>query len=185
MSDQDSTSSRSNPSTHEASAQVVTPIGARIGDVKAETLIIRQGAAQTIEASNVTIRQGAALQLKAETAEIVQGGAVLAQTEKLTLGPGAAALGVLADSVTMDQSLARAVISRGPMGMEQSGAIAVIAPQASVRASLVGLLFARHVEGDVQTIFGPRAAVAFGAAFGAAFGVAFALASRLGRRRKR
>ena len=66
-----------------------------------------------------------------------------------------------------------------------SGAIAVIAPTATVKSSMVGLLFARKVEGNVKAMFGPRAAVAFGAAFGTAFGVAFALARGLRRGRRR
>ena len=173
-----------NPSADQA-GETILPIGSRMGDVKAETVVIRQGVAQTIQAARVNVRQGATVQLKAERAEVVQGAMVSAQADKLTLGPGAAALGVLADSVKVEQSLVRVMVSRGPMEMEQSGAIAVIAPTATVKSSMVGLLFARKVEGDVKAMFGPRAAVAFGAAFGAAFGVAFALARGLKRGRRR
>ncbi len=156
-------------------------------DIKADNVIIRQGGAQRIEATNVTIRQAGVVQAKAETAEIVQSGVLLAQADKLTLDGGTQALGVFAGSATMDGSLAQAIVSRGPMEMEQSATVAMLAPRVTVKNSAIGLLFARHVEGDVRALFGPRAAVAFGAAFGAAFGVAFALARATinQRRRKR
>jgi hypothetical protein len=83
---------------------------------------------------------------------------------------------VYAGSATLDGALVQAVVSRGPMQVQDSAVVAMVAPSMIVKDSFIGLLFARHVEGEVRALFGPRAAVAFGAAFGAAFGVAFALA---------
>jgi hypothetical protein len=166
-----------------AHTMTITQGGAR--DVKADNVIVRLGGAQTVEATNVTVRQGSLVQAKAQTIEIVQSAVALAQGDKLALEAGTQALGVFAGSVTMDGSFAQAVVSRGPVEVEQSATAAVIAPHVAVKSSLVGLLFARHVEGDVNALFGPRAAVAFGAAFGAAFGVAFALARMMKGQRKR
>jgi len=69
--------------------------------------------------------------------------------------------------------------------VQDSAAAAIVAPSVTVNSSVVGLLFARHVEGDVRALFGPRAAVAFGAAFGAAFGVAFALTRTTAQQRRK
>ena len=154
-------------------------------DIKADNVIVRQGGVRQIEATHVTIRQGGVVHARAETAEIVQSGVVLAQADKLTLDGGTQALGVFAGSATMDGSLAQAVVSRGPMQVEQSATVVMLAPRVTVKNSAVGLLLARHVEGDVSALFGPRAAVAFGAAFGAAFGVAFALARMAVNQRRR
>ena len=151
--------------------------------VKADNVVVRQGGVQRIEAANVTIRQAGVVQVKADAAQIVQSGVVLAQAEHLTLDGGTQVLGTFAGSATMDGSLAQVVVSRGPMEIEQSAAVAVLAPAVTVKNSVVGLLFAQRVEGNVSALFGPRAAVAFGAAFGAAFGVALALARISSRRR--
>lgn len=186
--------------TNDVSAQVVNLVeaGARnvfahtvtitqggAGHIKADNVIVRQGGAQKVEATHLTVRQGGVVQAKAETAEIVQSGVVLAQADKMTLDAGAQALGVLAGSATVDGSLAQVIVSRGSVAVEQSATVAMLAPRAMIKNSVVGLLLARHVEGDVNALFGPRAAVAFGAAFGAAFGVAFALTRTSLRRRKR
>jgi len=154
-------------------------------DIKADNVIVRQGGVRLIEATNATVRQGGVVQVKAETAEIVQSGVVLAQADKLSLDGGAQAVGVFAGSATIDGSFAQAVVSRGPVQVEQSATVAMLAPRITVKDSAVGLLFARHVEGDVSALFGPRAAVVFGAAFGAAFGVAFALARMTVNQRRR
>ena len=154
-------------------------------DIKADNVIVRQGGVRQIEATHVTLRQGGVVHARAETAEIVQSGVVLAQADKLTLDGGTQAIGVFAGSATMDGSLAQAVVSRGPMQVEQSATVAMLAPRITVKNSAVGLLLARYVEGDVSALFGPRAAVAFGAAFGAAFGVAFALARMAVNQRRR
>ena len=166
-----------------ARTATITQGGAR--EVKADNVVVRQGGVQQIEATDVTIRQGGVVQVKADMAQIVQSGVVLAQAENLTLDGGTQALGAFAGSAAMDGSLAQVVVSRGPMEIEQSAAVAMLAPAVTIKNSVVGLLFARRVEGNVSALFGPRAAVAFGAAFGAAFGVAFALARISSRRRRK
>jgi len=166
-----------------ARTATITQGGAR--EVKADNVVVRQGGVQRIEAAHVTIRQAGVVQVKADAAQIVQSGVVLAQAEALTLDGGTQALGTFAGSATMDGSLAQVVVSRGPMEIEQSAAVAVLAPAVTVKNSAVGLLVAQRVEGNVSALFGPRAAVAFGAAFGAAFGVAFALARVSSRRRRK
>jgi hypothetical protein len=159
----------------EVKAESVTIRQGGAEKVKATHVTIRQGGAEKIEATNVTIRQSAVAQAKAETVEIVQSVVAFAQADEVTLNAGHAS-GVYAGSAMLDGTLAQAVVSRGPAQVQDSAVMAMVAPSMTVKSSIVGLLFARHVEGDVTAVFGPRAAVAFGAAFGAAFGVAFALA---------
>jgi len=166
-----------------ARTATITQGGAR--EVKADNVVVRQGGVQRIEAADVTVRQAGVVQVKGDAVQIVQSGVVLAQAEHLTLDGGTQALGTFAGSATMDGSLAQVVVSRGPMEIEQSAAVAILAPAVTVKNSVVGLLVAQRVEGNVSALFGPRAAVAFGAAFGAAFGVAFALARVSSRRRRK
>ena len=105
-------------------------------NVKADTVHINQGGAQTIKASTVTVSQGGAGRISADSVTIEQGGLGVARAKTLTLGPGASAFAVVADEAKIEH-----------------GSNAVI-------------LIARSFEGDVQPTIDWRTALAFGAGLG-------------------
>ena len=89
--------------------------------------------------------------------------------------------GIVAESVSLDQSAARIVVApRGIPSVDQSAIGALITGKTEVKNGIIGLVIAGKVEGDFQTLFGRDAAIIFGAAFG----LVFALVMRLTRRNK-
>lgn len=112
-----------------------------------ERLEIRQRGVGQVEASQISIRQGAAGFARADRIDIAMG----------------AVGAVLGRRVDIRQSLSRLVAARETVGLEQSGALAVVANRVDVgRQSGVVFLFARNVHGDVRTLFDWRAGLAFG-----------------------
>ena len=101
--------------------------------VRAETVTISQGGANSVEAENVSITQGGAAQVRAAQLSISEGGVALARTENLTIGESGSAFAVVADSATVEEG------------------------------GNVFMLIARSVGGDVRPVLDWRAALAFGA----------------------
>ena len=104
--------------------------------VHGETVNIKQGGAQTVDATTVTINQGGAGRVNADTMTLDQGGVGIAHTNTLTLGSGATAFAVFAKEATVEE-----------------GANALF-------------LVARSFAGDVQPTVDWRSALAFGAGLG-------------------
>lgn len=104
--------------------------------VHGETVNIKQGGAQTVDATTVSINQGGAGRVNADTMTLDQSGVGIAHTNTLTLGSGSTAFAVFAKEATVEE-----------------GANALF-------------LVARSFDGDVQPTVDWRSALAFGAGLG-------------------
>lgn len=110
--------------------------GALPEHVRGETVNLKQGGVQTIDASTVTITQGGAGRVNSDTMTLDQSGVAIARTNTLTLGSGASAFAIVANQATVEK-----------------GANAFI-------------LVSRSFEGDVQPTIDWRTALGFGAGLG-------------------
>jgi hypothetical protein len=149
------------------------------GIVKGKQIVMRQATAQTVEADEIEIRQGAAVRIQADELEMTQGGALVITCESAELEASTAAIILSGGNVTMDQSGAKVVLARGDIVMDQSGSL--ITAGRNVKADRCGsfLVLAGKVEGNLNTKFGPRESLLFGAAAGLAAGFSYALARLL------
>ena len=104
-----------------------------VGDVRAESVTISQGGANSVEAKTVSITQGGAAQVRADDLSVSQGGVALARTGNLSVDEGGSAFAVMADSATVHEG------------------------------GNVFMLIARSAEGAGRPFLDWRAALAFGA----------------------
>jgi hypothetical protein len=134
------------------------------GDVIARAVTIRQGGARSVTADEVTVRQGGIGRLHAADVEIVQGGVGLATVGNLRVTAGAMGT-VLADTVVLEQSMAKVIAARERVEMDQAAAGIVVGGSVHVRDSVIGMLITPRFEGQegVRVLMGPQAAFAFGA----------------------
>jgi hypothetical protein len=134
------------------------------GDVTEHAVTIRRGGARSVTAHAVTVRQGGIGRLHAADVGIVQGGVGLASVGNLRVTAGATGP-LLADTVVLEQSLAKVVAARERVEMDQAAAGIVAGGSVHVRDSVIGMLVTPRFEGQegVRVLMGPRAAFAFGA----------------------
>jgi len=158
----------------------ITQGGARSGT--GTQVNLRQAGAQSVTAEKLVIRQGGVVKAEADQVEMLQGGIVLAQTQTANLTASQAQLLLCNGGVTMEQSGAQLLLARGDVTMQQSGAVATVARNIKAENSGTVFLLAKRVEGPVNTAFGPRESVIFGAVAGMAVGLVMLLA-RLARQR--
>jgi len=152
----------------------ITQGGART--VQGTHVTLRQAGAQSITADNLVIRQGGVVKARADQLEMLQGGVGFAQTQTANLTASQAGAILSEGDVTMEQSGAQVLLARGDVTMNQSGAVAMIAGNVKTENSGTVFLLAREVEGPVNTAFGPRESVIFGAVAGAVAGLVLLLA---------
>jgi len=133
------------------------------GDVTAHAVTIRQGGARSVTARAVTIRQGGIGRLDAADVEIVQGGVGLATVGSLHVTAGLTGP-VLADTVVLEQSMAKVIAARERVEMDQPAGGIVVGGTVHVRDSVIGMLVTPRFEGreGVRVLMGPQAAFAFG-----------------------
>ena len=91
---------------------------------------------------------------------------------------------IASGDVTMDQSAARLLVAKGAVNMDQGGSVFTAANQVNMQNSGTVFLLARKIEGDVNTVFGQRESILFGAVAGAVAGTIMMLANLARRRRK-
>ena len=134
------------------------------GDVTARAVTIRQGGARSVTAHAVTVRQGGIGRLHAADVGIVQGGVGLATVGNLRVTAGVTGP-VVADTVVLEQSMAKVIAARERVEMDQAAAGIVAGGSVHVRNSVIGVLLTPRFEGreNVRVLMGPRAALAFGA----------------------
>jgi hypothetical protein len=149
-------------------------------NISAENVTIKQGGAQSVEAQAVTLKQGGILQVNADKIEAATSGIGLVRAHEVSVGPGCQVIGTLADSVSIDESLAPVVVVRGDARLDQSGAGVLVSNRVTASNSAVMLAVAETVNGDVRVQVKPHVAAVFGAALGAAFAVVL-LAGRRGK----
>ena len=90
----------------------------------------------------------------------------MASTDKLDVTAGGVGA-ILANDVALAQTAAQLVAARESIEVDQSAAGMMIAGDARVRDSAIGLLITPRFEGQGnRVLFGPTAALAFGAGVG-------------------
>lgn len=151
--------------------------------VEANDVVLRQAGARSIDAESVSVRQGGIVQAQTERLDMLQGAVVLAQTWEARMTASDAGLVCAGGPVTMDQSGAMALLAREAVTMDQSGVVLMMAPEVHADEANAVFLLARRVDGDVHAVFGPRESLLFGAAAGAAVGLGFLLIRGLRGRR--
>lgn len=156
-------------------------------DLNGDNVTVQNGAVRTINATNATVRQGGLQSAHTETLTVRQGGIVNARTTSLEMIQGAIGFaktddakltasnvgGMLAaGNVMLDQTMTRVLVSGGEVKMDQSAAAILIANNVNTGGgSGTVFLFARKVDGNVTTLFGPRESLVFGAVAGLVAGV--------------
>jgi hypothetical protein len=152
----------------DASVTVIEPSspGRRDGLTRLDSVSIREGGAQEVNATNVDVSRGGIGRAQATDIAVSQGGIGLARGERVSVEMGAigAALG---NEVRVTQGAVGTVLARD-VRIEQAAVRTIVANNVRFeRTTGVLLLVARRVEGDVRTLLDWRGALAFGAAFGA------------------
>lgn len=128
-----------------------------------------------IQADHVGVRMGAVGRVDSERLEVVQGAVGGARAGSVAVQQGILG-GAIAGEVSVRQSVARSILAREAR-VEQSFVRTLAAAEVRVeRTTIVGVLFARRVVGEVRVLVDWRGALAFGAAFGLLVGL-------IGRRR--
>ncbi len=112
------------------------------------------------------------MRAKAENLEMLQAGAGMIQTGTAQLTASNAGALIANGNITMDQSASRVMVVNGEVTLDQSGAVLLVANQVHTGSSSgTVFLIARKVDGNVNTAFGPRESVLFGAVAGLVMGV--------------
>ena len=138
-----------------------TEAGATMADL--HPAIAEDGSA--IQADLVEVRQAVVGRVDSERLEVVQGAVGGARAGTISLDRSALG-GALAGQVSVRQSFARSILAR-EVRVEQSFVRMITAVEVRLeRTTLVGVLAARKVVGDVRVLVDWRGALAFGAAFG-------------------
>lgn len=139
-----------------------------VRNVSAETVTIRQAGAQSVEAQSVAFKQGGAVQVAAEHVDLAASGVGLLRAGEVRVGPGCNVAVTLADKAMIEESLAPVVVARREVHLDQCAAGVVVANRVGLTHSAVMLAVADSVEGDARVQVKPQVAAIFGAAFGAA-----------------
>jgi hypothetical protein len=135
-----------------------------------DTLTVRGDGLATAEAAAIEVTQGGIGSATATDLALSQGGIGFARGEVVSVEMGAIGI-VMADRARLSQGVAQAMIAREAT-FEQGILGTLVAERVTVRQpSLVGLLLANRVEGDVRTLLDWRGALAAGAAIGLVVGL--------------
>jgi hypothetical protein len=162
-------------------SQVVSGFQKRIiGD----SVLIRQGIAQSVEANTLTIRQGGVGISHAGQVDLNSGGSLWSTSEVMNLSNSSSAVLVSKGTSTIDQSAVQVLAAAGSVSMDQSAVGVMAARDVSIENSAVVFLIAKNVQGNVIPLFGPREAAVFGAVAGLVGSVLFFIAKFIGRKRK-
>ena len=120
-------------------------------------------------------RVDAALRIQADEVEMTQGGALLVNCGTAELEASTAGVVISGGDVEMDQSASKLVLARGDVKMDQSGVVVAAGQTVKVEKSSCFMVLAGRVEGNLETKFGPRESLIFGAAAGFAASLTLAL----------
>ena len=164
----------------DATAETANVTRGAAGDVRGNEVTMRQAGARSVSANQLTIRQGGALRAQAGRLEMQQGGVMLCRAESASLTASQAGAVMTRGDVTMDQSGARLLPAGGAVTMDQGGAVVVASRE--VKADQCGVVFlvAGRVDGTVNAVFDLRESATRAAALGVAAGGLLAGPSRSG-----
>jgi len=149
----------------------------------ADSVLIRQGAVQSLEANSVAIRQGGVVISKAEQIELNSGGSVWSTGETVQLTNSSAVAMVSKGPSSLDMSGVQLLAAGGPVSMDQSAAGVLVSRDVAVENSAVVFLIAKNITGDVTPMFGPREAAVFGAVAGLVGAIVMIIARLFGKKR--
>jgi hypothetical protein len=160
-----------------AQTQAKGPATGRLGDPPASTgtapsfdspAIAEDGSA--IQADHVEVRMGAVGRVDSGQLHVLQGAVGGARADSVSVQQGAIG-GVVAGEASVRQGFARSILARS-VRVEQSFVRTLVAAEVNLeRTTVVGVLLARRVAGDVRVLVDWRGALAFGAAFGLVAGL--------------
>ncbi|MCK4671363.1 MAG: hypothetical protein KAT47_02400 [Candidatus Aegiribacteria sp.] len=142
-----------------------------VDEIKGDSITMCQVTARSVQGEKLLMRQGGIGRAQTRQLNMVQGGAGVIQAEKADLSTSSSVLILSGGDVNMDQSGSKFLLSRGNISMDQSGVIAMAAKRIEVKNSSTVLMIAQNVEGSVNTMFGPRESLIFGAAAGLVAGL--------------
>jgi len=128
-----------------------------VQNVEAQTVIMKRGSAQSINAERVSLEQAAARSIDAKSLQMNRSAAARVNSERVVL-----------------QGSSSSQISAHELRMVRSQAGVVMAREARFEGSRI-FFFAGRAEGDVSTALTIPTAAALGAAFGAGVAVVVAL----------
>ena len=141
-----------------------------ITNANAQRIEVRQGGISQASAASIDVWQGGIAQAQATDIAVTQGGIALARGERVSVEMGGVAL-MIARDARLSQGGAQTVLARD-VHVEQGIVGTVVANNVTVaRPSLVGLVLARNVHGEVRAILDWRGALAFGAVAGVLMGI--------------
>jgi hypothetical protein len=147
-----------------------------------DSVVIRQGAVQSIEANDILVRQGGIVTSHANHIEINAGGSIWNQAETIHLNNSSAVAVVVKGDSSLDQSSVKVMAARGTVTMDQSAAGVLAAREITLKNSAVVFLIAKNVNGDVKPMFSPREAVLFGAMAGLVGSLVFLIGKLFGKK---
>lgn len=152
--------------------------------VNAHTIIVRQGGVQTANSDQLTIRQGGVMNARTGHLELTQSSAGLVQTDNAQMNTSSATALVARGDILMDQSNAKILVAGGEVKMDQAASMLMVSNKVSMQNSGTIFIFARQVEGDLKTVFGPKETVVFAVISGLIAGTMMMLGNLFRRKRR-
>ena len=157
----------------------------KAGDVRAESVTIRQGGAVNVDAEQIEVRQGGIVNASTKSLELTGGGLLLGQAENARIFASRSGAVIAKHDAALDQSGAIVQITRGDVSMEQSGTVVQIANNIRMGENNgTVFLFAKHIEGDVHSAFGQKESLAFAVTAGLTAGLVLLGGLLFGRKKK-
>jgi hypothetical protein len=146
-------------------------------NIDAQSVTVKLGGVQNVSAESVTVKQGGIFQAEGGSVSVVQGGIVLARGDQVNITAGVTAA-ILGTHIQIEAGGGQWMFARDKITVDQGGAGAMIARNAEVNNSFVGLILAQNVTGNVRALFDTRAALVFGIAAGVVGGLVLSMRRR-------
>jgi hypothetical protein len=154
--------------------------------VQAKEVIFRQAGANHVVADQVQVRQGGIAKLDANTLEITSGGVGYASVQDALFNNSSSGAVIAKGAVRMDLSGAQVMVAGKGVEMDQSGAVLMVSPRVTMEnGSNTVFLFSAKVNGEINTVFGPKESVLFGIVAGIAASLVFMISSLFRKKRKK
>ncbi|MEO5884479.1 MAG: hypothetical protein ABIQ58_03070 [Candidatus Limnocylindrales bacterium] len=136
----------------------------------AERIQISQGGISQARATSIDVTRGGIANAQATDIAVSQGGIAIARADRISVEMGGVAIAV-AREARVSQGFVRNLLARDAT-FEQGAVGSIAANHVTVNGpSVVGFVLARHVHGEVRTLFDWRGALAFGAVAGLLIGL--------------
>lgn len=148
----------------------------------ANHLEVRQGFAKSVEANELLMRQAVTLRSTATDLGASASALGWVKAQSVSIQNSQSGAVIASGDAKIDQSGSYAVVANGNVTLDQCGTVVMVAPNVSIKDSNTVFLFAKHVEGNVTTLFNSQDAVIFGVVAGLVGGL-FMLLGRIFRRR--